>query len=109
MNTIVKFIAVSSLSAGLLSGCAMVELKPQGDKVRVLAPQEVGRCKELGRVVANTAAKIAFIARPRGDVQEEVYRLARNNAADMGGDTVVSIGPLIDGEQPFKVYRCINP
>ena len=109
MNKTLKIATAGLLSAALLSGCAWVELKPQGEKVRVLAAQEVGRCKELGRVSANTAAKIGFIARPKGEVQEEVYRLARNNAADMGGDTVVAIGPLIDGEQLFKVYRCINP
>jgi hypothetical protein len=109
MNTIVKFTALGLLSAGLLSGCTWVELKPQGEKVRILAAQEVRRCKALGRVSTNTAAKIGFIARPKGDVQEEVYRLARNNAAAMGGDTVVASGPLIDGEQRFRVYRCINP
>ena len=109
MNTNRKIIALVLLSSGLLPGCAWVDLKPQGEKVRVLAAQEVGRCKELGRVSATTAAKVGFIARGKDTIQEEVYRLARNNAAEMGGDTVVAIGPLIDGEQPFKVYRCINP
>ncbi len=42
-------------------------------------------------------------------MQEEVNRLSRNNAADMHGDTIVPLGPLIDGEQGFNVYRCINP
>ncbi len=109
MNRIVKFNAVGLLSAALLSACTWVELKPQGEKVRILAAQEVRRCKELGRVSAVTAAKIGFIARDKGTIQAEVYRLARNNAGDMGGDTIVTSGPLIDGEQPFKVYRCINP
>jgi len=86
-----------------------VELKPQAEKVRVLAAQEVGRCKELGRVSAVTAAKIGFISRPKDTVQVEIRRLASNNAADMGGDTIVAAGPLIDGEQAFRVYRCINP
>jgi len=109
MNTFVKFTAIGLLSAGLLPGCAWVDLKPQADKVRILAAQEVGRCRELGRVSTVTAAKVGFIARGKDTVQEEVYRLARNNAADMGGDSVVAIGPLIEGEQAFKVYRCINP
>ena len=109
MNTIVKFTTVALLSAGLLSACAWVDLKPQAEKVRILAAQEIGRCRELGRVSAVTAAKVGFIARGKDTVQEEVYRLARNNAAEMGGDSIVSAGPLIDGEQPFKVYRCINP
>lgn len=107
MKTSVKAIAL--LATAGLPGCAWVDVKPQAEKVRVLAAQEVGRCKALGRVSAVTLAKIGFIARDKGSVQEEVYRLARNNAADMGGDTVVAAGPLIDGEQPFKVYRCINP
>lgn len=108
MKTSIYVIAAGLLVAGL-SGCAWVDLKPQGEKVRILVAQEVGRCRELGRVSTNTASKIGFIARDKGSVQEEVYRLARNNAADMGGDTIVATGPLVEGEQPFKVYRCINP
>ncbi|MDD5034443.1 MAG: DUF4156 domain-containing protein [Methylococcaceae bacterium] len=109
MKTSAKCCWVAAFGAVLISGCTWVDLKPQAEKVRILAPQEVGRCREVGRVSANTAAKIGFIARGKDSVQEEVHRLARNNAADMGGDTIVASGPLIDGEQPFKVYRCINP
>jgi hypothetical protein len=92
-----------------VSGCSWVELKPQGEKVRILTPQEVSRCKYLGRVTSNTAATVGIFARSREKIQEEVYRLGRNNAGDMGGDTIVPTGPLIEGEQTFNVYRCINP
>ncbi len=109
MKTIVKSFAVGIAAVLLLSGCTWVDLKPKAEKVRVLDPQEVGRCKEVGRVVANTKDKIGFIARSKDTVKEEVDRLARNNAADLGGDTIVPSGPLINGEQPFKVYRCISP
>jgi len=109
MKTSIKAGAAGLFAASLVSSCAWVDLKPQAEKVRVLAAQEVGRCREIGRVSAVTAAKIGFISRPQETVQVEVRRLASNNAADMGGDTIVAAGPLIDGEQPFKVYRCINP
>jgi hypothetical protein len=92
-----------------VSGCTWVELKPQGERVRLLTPPEVGRCRYLGRVTSNTAATVGIFARGRETVQEEVYRLGRNNAADMGGDTIVPTGPMVDGEQTFNVYRCINP
>jgi hypothetical protein len=92
-----------------LSGCTWVKLKPQGERVRILTPAEITQCKYLGRVTSNTAATIGFIARGRSTIQEEVYRLARNNAGDMGGDTIVPTGPLIEGEQTFNIYRCINP
>ncbi|CAL1240228.1 DUF4156 domain-containing protein [Candidatus Methylocalor cossyra] len=97
------------LLVGVVAGCTWVELKPQGEKVRQLTPAEVGRCKLLGHITSNTAASIAFITRPKSSVREEVNRLARNNAGDMGGDTIVPTGPLVDGEQSFNVYRCINP
>lgn len=109
MKTTVKSLAAVLLAASLLPACTWVDLKPQAEKVRILAAQEVGRCREVGRVSANTKDKIGFIARSRDSVQEEVNFLARNNAADMGADTLVPAGPLVDGEQAFKVYRCINP
>ena len=109
MNRSVRAIAAGLMAASGVSGCAWVELKPQAEKVRVLAAQEVGRCREVGRVSAVTAAKIGFLSRPSDTVQLEIRRLASNNAADMGGDTIVAAGPVIDGEQAFKVYRCINP
>ncbi|HLF98518.1 MAG TPA: DUF4156 domain-containing protein [Methylococcaceae bacterium] len=92
-----------------LSACSFVNLSPGGDKVRLLRLDEVGRCTHLGRVTSNTKATVGFIARNRDTVQEEVNRLARNNAADMGGDSIVPLGPMIEGEQGFNVYRCINP
>ena len=93
----------------MLTGCSFVNLSPGGDKVRLLRLDEVGRCTHLGRVTSNTKATVGFIARNRDTVQEEINRLARNNAADMGGDSIVPLGPMIEGEQGFNVYRCINP
>jgi len=91
------------------SACTFVDLKPRGEKVRILAQQEVGRCKPLGKVTVATAAKVAFIARPRDNVREELLRLARNHAGAMDGDTIVAEGEVVDGEQRFGVYRCIIP
>jgi hypothetical protein len=95
--------------AGALAGCAWVDLKPQGEKVRRLDPAEVKHCKLLGHVTANTTATFWIFARGKSTVQEEVDLLARNNAGSMGGDSIVPTGPLIEGEQAFNVYRCINP
>lgn len=95
--------------AAPLAACSFVELNPGGEKVRVLSLAEVGRCTSLGRVNSNTKATLGFIARGKESVQEEIYTLSRNSAAAMNGDTIVPLGPLIDGEQGFNVYRCINP
>lgn len=102
-------ISAALTAAALLSACTFVDLKPQGEKVRILAQQEVGRCKALGSVTVATAATVGFIARSRDSVREELLRLARNHAGSMGGDSIVAKGEVVDGEQPFGVYRCINP
>lgn len=97
------------LMAGV-SGCTWVSLTPGGEQIRLLTPQDVGHCKGVGKVTATTSAVVVgFIARRNRNVQEEVNRIARNNAADLKGDTIVPTGPMIDGEQTFNVYRCITP
>lgn len=107
--TAFRHVVMSLAFATTLIGCTFVSLTPTGEKVRILSLAEVSRCTHVGRVSSNTKASIGFIARGKESVQEEVYRLSRNNAADMKGDTIVPLGPLIDGEQAFNVYRCINP
>ncbi|WP_255210750.1 DUF4156 domain-containing protein [Methylogaea oryzae] len=72
-------------------------------------PQRSGPLHAVGPRQFQHQGSIGFIARSKEAVQEEVNRLSRNNAADMHGDTIVPLGPLIDGEQGFNVYRCINP
>ena len=107
--TIARVLAACLLTV-LFSGCSWVDIKPQGEKVRVLAPQEVTHCRYLGPASSKTLAVFMKVfARSRDKVQEEVNRLARNTAGEMGGDSIVPTGPLIDGEQAFNVYRCINP
>lgn len=108
MPRIFKPLALAVLAISM-AGCAWVDLKPQGEKVRVLSASEVKRCKRLGHVTSNTAATIGFIARSTSTVREELTRLGRNHAGELGGDTIVPTGPLVDGEQSFEVYRCINP
>lgn len=103
-----KFIVGAALMA-VFAGCAWVDLKPEGEKVRVLSSSEVKRCKHLGHVTSNTAATLGFFARSASTVREELNRLARNHAGGMGGDSIVPTGPMLDGEQTYDVYRCINP
>jgi len=103
-----KSITLIFASAILLSGCATVKLTPAGEKVRVLDPNEVTSCKNLGRTRASVTAKVIF-ERPEDSVSEELQTLARNSAVGMGGDTVVPLTVIEDGAQTFVVYKCVNP
>jgi hypothetical protein len=97
------------LFAVLVTSCSWVKLTPEGEKVRVLAINEVSSCKKLGKTTTTLKDKIAGMSRNKAKVQKEMQALARNSAADMGGDTVVPVSEIQDGKQTFEVYKCVNP
>ena len=103
-----------SLLAGLvvsisLSGCATSGLNEAGEKVRVLDPQEVTSCRKLGETNTQVTANLAGIPRPIETITKELRVVARNAAGRMGGDTVVPLTVITDGQQTFEVFKCINP
>jgi hypothetical protein len=53
-----------------------------------------------------TLGKIVVVERGSQRLQDELLTLARNEAADLGGDTVVPESLIADGSQVFGVYRC---
>ncbi|MGD8594340.1 MAG: DUF4156 domain-containing protein [Gammaproteobacteria bacterium] len=100
---------LSLLVTVLIASCSWVKLTPEGEKVRVLSMNEVSSCKKLGKTTTNLKDKIAGIKRNEKKVQKEMQALARNSAADMGGDTVVPVSEIQEGKQTFEVYKCVNP
>jgi hypothetical protein len=89
------------------AGCAWVRLTPEGEDVRVASAGEVSACEKLGATHSKTSDRAGIFARNPRKIDEEVEFLARNEAANMGGDTIVSQGPISeDGRRSFDVYRC---
>ena len=101
-------IAVASFAL-LLAGCATVDLTPEGEKIRVLAPGEVSSCRELGKTNTSVTAKALGIPRPPETIKKELESIARNSASSMGGDTIVPLTVITDGKQSFVVYKCVDP
>lgn len=89
----------------LITGCAYVSDTPEGQTVRVVAAKDVAQCAHLGPV------RVSVVQMWRGEkfVREDLIRLARNNAAKSGADTIVAAGEPKDGEQQFDMYKCIRP
>jgi len=92
----------------IVSSCATIKLSPGGEKVRVLAPDEVSSCKKLGKTNSSVVDKIIG-KRPVEAIEFELTTLSRNSAAKMGGDTIVPLTVIEAGKQSFIVYKCINP
>ena len=109
-NWRILFVVMLFVMLGIaMSSCAWVKLTPEGEKVRVLSMEEVSSCKKLGKTTSTLKDKIAGMKRNQSKVEKEMQALARNSAADMGGDTVVPVSEVEDGRQTFEVYKCVNP
>ena len=102
---------VALLSLVMLTGIKWVKLTPEGEKVRVLAQDEVTKCKRLGSTTASLKSKIGPFGRSEKKVKQELEYLARNSAAadfeDKGADTVVAASEIEEGKQKFDVYKCV--
>ncbi|MGD8407383.1 MAG: DUF4156 domain-containing protein [Thiohalophilus sp.] len=99
-----KLLIIVMLAA--LQGCSWVKLDPAGEQVNVVEPQHVKSCKLLGKTTVSVKSTVAGIGRDEDDMQKELEILARNNAADIKGDTIVAASEIKDGKRVYNVYRC---
>jgi len=93
----------------VMAACTWVKPTPSAEKVRLLEDHQVVECKKLGKTTVSVLAKVAFVARGEETVEGELATLARNSAADMGGNAIVPVSKVVDGEQSFAVYHCSKP
>ena len=102
----VRYAAIAGMAA-LAGGCTWVKLTEPGENVRVGTVAQVASCTKLGATHAKTSTRIGFFSRSQKKIDSELESLARNEAAEMGGDTIVAQGPASsEGRRTFDVYRC---
>lgn len=98
------------LAALLLPACAELSLTtPLSDAalaVTLAAPEQVSHCQKLGTVGASVLPRIGIVERSQESQGADLDRLARSEAARLGGDAVVAASPLLDGRRSYQVYRC---
>lgn len=101
----VAFSALSALSVGL-SGCTMIPPVPGAEAVVVAEPWKITECESRGTATASVLHKVGFLERLPEVVEEELARVASNTAVELGGDTIVPQGPVVEGRRKFSVYKC---
>lgn len=90
----------------LLCSCTWVRLTKDGEAVLVKTEAEVANCQRLATTNASLRSKVMGIERSADKVKLELETLARNAAADYGGNAVVPTTEIEDGKQSFAVYKC---
>ena len=103
-----KFISTARVVvlAGLLNACTWVKTTPEGEPVSVATADAVSDCVRKGKVTVSLKNRVAGVERKPTKVATELATLARNEGAQLGGDTVVAETPVSDGSQVFGVYQC---
>ncbi len=89
-----------------LQACTWVKPTEGGDTVVVAQAQGINNCERKGAVDSVLKSQVAGVQRNATKVAGELETLARNEAARMGGDTIVAESKIQDGAQTFGVYRC---
>ncbi len=102
-------LAILFTALTVLSACSTFKLSAGGEKVRVLDPNEVSTCREVGKTNVSVTPAIVGIPRSEEVVGKELRAVARNRASELGGDTIVPLTVIEEGKQTFVVYKCVNP
>lgn len=90
-------------------GCTWVQLTEAGSGVRMLGPEAAPACEKIGTVRSTTADSVGIFTRSDVKVREELESLARNQAAERGGNAIAPRGPITAaGTQEFTIYRCAD-
>jgi len=103
MNRIILF---SSLLVILSSCNSWVQVTSEGESVRLASGRETANCQRVGSAQAQTLSRLVVVERGGERLQDELIRLARNEAGDLGGNVIVPESVIEEGRQSFGVYRC---
>lgn len=92
----------------VLAGCAskLIGERVGADQVVVAEPAQVASCKSLGRTTVSVLANVGPITRSAEAVEDNLVQMARNEAIDKGGDTVVKGSSMKYGERMFEIFKC---
>lgn len=89
-----------------LSACTFVKPNERGAQVKVAEASEVGHCRKVGSTTVSVLDNVAGVPRSYNVLAEELANLARNEAPNLEGDTIVPTSDIINGQRSFDVYDC---
>ena len=94
------------LSIICLSACTFIEPTKEGKDVTLVKSFNVKDCLKLGTTNATVTHKVGILIREDEAVTEDLIIVAKNRAAELGGDSIVAKGPAVEGKMSFDVYKC---
>lgn len=101
-------LAVLSLLVVGITGCAssMIGERVGAELVVLAKDSEVAQCKSLGRTTLSVLSSLGPITRSPEAVEDNLLQMARNEAIDKGGDTVVKGVSMEYGKRSYETFKC---
>lgn len=106
-----RFVLLMSVTASVAvaTGCTWVKPTTSGERVSVVTNEQANYCEKLGQTRVTTQSKLGIFSRDDKKIGEELITMARNSAADMGGNGVIALTQVSpEGKQTFAILRCSN-
>jgi hypothetical protein len=106
-KNLMSLAALGLLVVGI-TGCAssMIGERVGADQVVLAKDTDVAKCKSLGRSTLSVLSSLGPITRSAEAVEDNLLQMARNEAIDKGGDTVVKGNSLEYGKRSYEVFKC---
>ena len=92
--------------AAMSSSCTWVKVSEQASRVAVANAANVRGCVHISEVNVSVPNKVGMINRNSDKVATELASMARNEAVNDLGDTIVPSSTIENGRQSFNVYKC---
>lgn len=102
-----KTLLITVAATALLAGCSWgIKLDGAGRNVHTAWNGDVSSCKNLGSITVSVADHVGPVNRNNIKVRDELEVMARNQAGNMGADTVKPLAEPTDGSQAWGAYQC---
>ncbi|WP_027328233.1 DUF4156 domain-containing protein [Marinimicrobium agarilyticum] len=88
------------------SACTWVNVSEKAEDVVVGTMGNVRGCEKLSDTNVSVADSLGPIARSEEKVAKELEAMGKNEAVELGGDTIVPKTEPKDGRQTFSIYNC---
>ena len=101
-----RLFGICALLLCAATACTWVKPTSRGAQVHEATAADAAGCERIGTASGTTRASALGLPRDKEIVRSEQVTLAQNQAAVLGGDTIVANGPPQGGTLDFIVYRC---
>jgi hypothetical protein len=94
------------MACGLCGACSPPLPVTSADAVRTGTAETVSGCHSVGSTHVSVQDRLADYAGQPGRTASELLLLAKQGAAQLGGNVVIEMTEIDEGSQSFAVFRC---